>query len=231
MFSFVLYTGYTVIFLVLLWGCTSQSIRTNEPSTILSSADSIIQEKKAALEGLNRQITKNPNQPILYYERSYLYYQLGDTNMAISDIDFAISKDSLHVDYLYQGGFYHYIAGHYDQAEKLFRRAAELGSPNPETYYQIGNILVLKKKYQEAQTWYDKAIQKDPKDPMYDYAKGFAYRQAKNIPKAIQSLESALQKDSLFIKALAELCDIALNELKQIQKAYQYNRKILLSDS
>lgn len=167
----------------------------------------------------------------LFYERSLLYYESGNTVQAMADIDKAIDYNVTNPKLRHMRGFYFYVQNKDSLAMHNFKNAADLGSDDPETFYHLGQIHFFKNQFPDALDAYDVAISLDSMEPTYHFAKGFLYQDQKNYKKAIEKYEEALSRNPAFIKALAALHDIYLNVRKDGNTAYKYNERIIIVDS
>lgn len=107
-------------------------------------------------------------------------------------------------------------------AETEYLAAAGLGSRDPETYYQLGQVFFFRKNYPEAEKWYESAIKINDKDPQYPFAIGLVREVTGKYPVAIRQYEAALKLDSAFAKAYDRLYDLHQNRLKQTEKAQKW---------
>ena len=107
-----------------------------------SPADSASPEFR--INSLTSQISSDPTNYILRKERSLLFYKTGNTQKAIEDIDSALVSNKTGPELWHLRGYYQYHLKNDDQSLLDFKESARLGSENPETYFQIGQIYFLK---------------------------------------------------------------------------------------
>ena len=213
--------------LIFFNSCDNKATKSND----IAKKDSVIDKRAELFLGINREIEAHPRDAKLFYERSLIYYEIGDTTEAQRDIWKAIEIDSGQADYYRMDGFYYYINGKDSLAlERLFKSLI-INKHNAETMTMIGNIYSLRKDYKVALEWYEKALIRNSDKADIHFNKCYVLRKMGRVNEGIKSCETALSYDSLFIKALNELFDIYLIDRQDTIKALGYNRRIEKQDS
>jgi tetratricopeptide (TPR) repeat protein len=204
-------------------GCT--------PETSTASADTT--QPEDALRQVDQQLRYTPTDPMLWAERAELMHQRGQHDTAVANMRTAIRHDTLFKfpEYRQRLGFFFYALAQDDSAEKYYNLALNMGSQSPETFYQLGNLMTLRGQYAQAIQHYNSALANFPREPIYHFGKGYAYRRMGELGKAQQSLEMSLQYDPNFLKSLAELAELHLLDLKDEAAAARYVDRILAADS
>jgi tetratricopeptide (TPR) repeat protein len=180
---------------------------------------------------LSKRIQANPNDPNLYYRRAKYSWEDGDTTLAMADIDRALSLEPDNADYLYQRGAFHYMRGQDKAAWRDLDEAVRLKVTNPDAYYLMGSIAYLRKDYAQALNWMDRAIKINDQLPIFYVGKALVYRGQGQIARAIAHANYALERDKQYLKALALLVDIHLNEQPDLQAARRFTYFMLEKDS
>ena len=183
------------------------------------------------IEYLTRLLKASPKDHELLYERSTLLYESGNTDAAIKDVNKAIDHHPDNGDYYHLRGFYAYVQNDDQLALDYFRLAAEFGSTNPETFYQMGQIHFFRKEYASAEEHYNTAIRLDSLDPTYYFAKAFMFQQQGKYDLAESLYDQSLSRDSTFIKSLAQLYKIYMDVKGNPGRALEINDRILSIDS
>lgn len=176
-------------------------------------------------------IQKSPNNGDLWLKRSRLYYEQGNTLLAMEDASKAIELNITFAEAYHLRGFYYYVQNQDSAALRDLKRAAESGSLDPETFYMIGQIHFFQKDYPQALLDYGNAIQLDSTQPTYYFARGFLYQTQGKVDAAIQEYKTALEWDPKFIKVLLALHDVYLDIKQDPDQAYVFNDQILRVDS
>jgi pentatricopeptide repeat protein len=97
-----------------------------------------------------------------YFDRAAVYSQEGSYNQALKDINEAINLAGEHYFYaLNARGVIYAKSGRYKLAMNDFNSCISQRPDNPDTYINIGNMLMQQKKYAEAEQQYTKAISLD----------------------------------------------------------------------
>lgn len=195
----------------------------------LPSVDTSTVEGK--IKRLSEMIQRSPKSWDLWYQRSELWYEQGNTVQAMADIDRAIQLHVSNPDGYHLRGFYYYIQNKDSAALRDLRRAAEMGSMNPETFYMIGQLHFFRKDYKQALQGYNNAIKLDSTVATYYFARGFLYQTEGKTDTAIEEYKEALAWDPKFIKVLLVLHDLYLDVKKDADQAYAFNDRILKIDS
>lgn len=189
----------------------------------------------SSVEGRIRRVSEkikfSPTNYELFYDRALLWYEAGNTPRAMEDITKSIDYNVTNPEAYYLRGFFLYVQNKDEEALKDFKRAINVGTDNPEVFFHIGQIHFFRKEYTLALDAYDEAIKLDSMNPGYYFALGFMEEERGRINKAVDYYEQSLYRNPVFIKSLAALHDIWLNEKGNADMAYAYNDRILAIDS
>lgn len=216
----------------LLWAsCGDGQVAENDGKVTIDSSAKDTSSPQARIAKYSEHLKYGPKNWELWYQRSIAFYEMGNVERAMVDIEKAIEYSITEPQAYHMRGFYYYVLKNDSAALRDFQRAAELGSENPETYHQIGNIYFLKKDYAEADKAYDHAMRLDSLQPTYPLAKGLMRRQQGQVDAAIALYNEALMRDPTFIKALLALHDVYLEEKHDPDRAYTFNERVMLIDS
>jgi len=218
-----------IAFFLLILLCSCQKVDQKNPIQTTQDTTKVENPLLVRLKNLDRLIEKNPKDAALFAERAHIQYTLGDSSKMMDDINQALFRDPNDVEYAYLKGFYFYNYNQIDSAYFWFKQAWNNKSENPEVPYQLGNIMVLRKKYGDALRWFDKAIEKEGQANYY-YARALVHKELKNIPMCKIEAELALKKDKKHIKTLSLLFELALEENDK-NKALAWNHEIEKADS
>lgn len=182
---------------------------------------------------VDQQLRYSPTDPMLWAERAEVLQSRGQIDSAIADMHRAIRHDTLFKfpEFRQRMGFFFYTRAVDDSAQFYYKLALQMGSQSPETYYQLGNLMALRGEYTQAIQHYNSALQNFPREPIYHFGKGYAYRRMGETSKAQQSLEMSLQFDPGFIKSLAELVELHLFDNHDETAAARYVDRLIAADS
>ncbi len=118
---------------------------------------------KAALDDYNTALQIMPNAYFVYMLRADVRAAQGNYNAAIQDINYAVQMADDDDDFVFLNarGVMYGRAGKYKKAMEDFSVCLEKRPQSPDTYINIGNMLMGQKKYAEAEQQYSKAINID----------------------------------------------------------------------
>ncbi len=217
---------------VLLGACrseeTGETPKRKEPEAVSMGADSTVEGQ---IRRLSNQIKFSENNFELYYDRSLLWYEAGNTQRAIEDMSKSIDLNVKNPEAYYMRGFYYYVQNQDSAALRDFKRSINVGTDNSEVFFHIGQIHYFREEFDLALDAYSEAIRLDSLNPGYYFAVGFLEEDRGNLDAAIAQYNLSLRQNPAFIKALASLHDIYLHEKNNEVAALSYNDRILQLDS
>ncbi|MCQ2288437.1 MAG: tetratricopeptide repeat protein [Muribaculaceae bacterium] len=208
--------------------------RTGDKASIEKSAQQLKEYFKHAKD-------KGENTYKAHYSQGSNFFTLGKYNEAISEFQAALASNQLTANvasdaYLRMGDSYYYLED-LNSALDCYKRALEADKNNNPDHamYQIGQLLALNKKYDEAVAQMDKLMEQCPKSnllPKVLLEKGNmqaamnngagaidTYKQlVKTYPKAVEARQ-ALMQQAIVHMGLNNVDD-AIEVYKQVVKAY-----------
>ncbi len=123
------------------------------------------------------------------------------------------------IDYNYGGGdavlLLHQVYGTMQDSTKMAENLQTGFEKYPEDdrlLTQLINFYLESQQNEEAKAYLDKAIEKDPENPTYYYARGVLADQEQNYDSAIDDYKEALERDSMYFDALYNLGVIYYNQ-------------------
>lgn len=144
---------------------------------------------KAALDDYNTALEIMPNAYYIYVLRADARAAQGNFNLAIQDITYAVNAVGEDGNFMFLNarGKMYGRAGRYKKAMEDFEQCLKKQPHNPDTYINIGIMLMDQKNYAEAEKQFTKAISYDG----YNYA---AYHNRANA-RELQFKLPAAKKD------------------------------------
>jgi len=102
----------------------------------------------------------------------------------------------------------YYQIDRFEEAIKYYEAAHKLKPDDYQTIVRLGNSNYGLKRYEEARKWYEKALQINPNDVdvRTDYGTTFFLSEPKNLDKAIEEYQIALEKNPNHEPTLQNLC-------------------------
>ncbi|KAJ3017994.1 UNVERIFIED_CONTAM: TOM (translocase of outer membrane) complex component [Siphonaria sp. JEL0065] len=147
---------------------TSLALDPKNMNTLIKRA-SIFMERQD-LENAVREYEKaesvSSTDPDLYYHRGQVRFLTGDVSAAIIDYQKSLELDSEFVYAHIQLAVAQYKSGEIGSAEKTFLKALKKFSNVPEVYNYYGEVLLDMERFEDAERYFDKAIEMDGSSPL-----------------------------------------------------------------
>lgn len=161
--------------------------------------------------------------------RAIAAHQHGDRIQAERLYRRVLSQDKRNTDALHYFGLFQAENQHWEEAAQLLRQAIRFGAKSPDVHANLGSILNIVKRHEDALKSYEKALAIDPDHPsaLMNYAGTLL---ALNLPgKALPILDRLIAKDPSLSIALHNRC-IALLDLGRHEDVIAATEKILSRD-
>ena len=155
----------------------------------------------AGLDALNQRIAEDPENANLYFQRGNLYYELEAYDRAIEDLALAMRYDSNNVDY------HHLLADIFldnyksQRALLTMERAAKLYPERIPTLLKLCEFQLILKQHEASMQTISNILLIDPGNTEALFMLGMNFRDQGNTQRAINSFQTAVEKDSDFIDA------------------------------
>jgi protein O-mannosyl-transferase len=131
--------------------------------------------------------------------------------------------------YLMQRGKHHELRGEFQDAEKLFRQAAELAPDRADVAERLGSYLMARRRVPEAQAWFERSVRIDPQFVAGYNSLGLALAQYGHIREAKEQFETALRHQPYFVDARLNLASL-LRHQGQLNEAADHYGRVLRTD-
>ena len=145
-----------------------------------------------AIEYLDAQIKKHPNDANLLYQRGKTLIQLGKEKNhtqyfkeAIHDLEAAIKIDDSRVEYYTALGDAHFSIGNVGDSYSALQKALKLDENNLEACLKMGEISFYSKDYDRAIESLNKVTEQDNTNQTALFMKGFIYKENKDTANAV----------------------------------------------
>lgn len=114
-----------------------------------------------AIELFNKALRIDANHPIIHFNSAVSYEALNRYEDAEKAYEEALRRKPGWIEAMLSLAKLHHICGHSDQAEDILRQAINLSYKNSDLHATLGNLLLYKEKYPEANDEFDKALEFD----------------------------------------------------------------------
>lgn len=115
--------------------------------------------------------------------------------------EFVADKPVVHADHIgastfIEKGWSRLSLGDYSAAEQALRRAIELSPNDPQSEALLGWALMLQEKYDEALTWFQRVLVREPQNSLARINVGYICLKKKVFGEAIEHLSRAIRLDN-----------------------------------
>ncbi|WP_338760169.1 hypothetical protein WAF17_13070 [Bernardetia sp. ABR2-2B] len=200
--------------------------------------DSVTTTISSQVQFLNQQIEQSEatdnkeNTAHYYYKRASLYLSSRKENIALDDIEKALSLDST------KGKYYFALAEAYEQKNEpqkvieASQKAIQLGFTDLEVYRLYAYSAFNQKKWSESLTAFEEIANRTGEKIETLYYQGMIWNKKNDTTKAISFLRKAIRKDSAYLPAYIEIIktynesELPKNAWKEAQVAFQKTNSI-----
>jgi tetratricopeptide (TPR) repeat protein len=160
---------------------------------------------EGAIDQLSLEIQANPEAAEPYALRAELFYEQGDFDQAIADMQQALTLDSTNVDY------HHLLADVYLDyyrsrlALQTMERAAALAPDDAFTLLKLSEIQLFLKQNQSSLSTLDKVLRQDPQNALAFFFMGRNFEELGDVNRAINSYQEASENDPEMLDAWLKL--------------------------
>ncbi|MFZ1705474.1 MAG: tetratricopeptide repeat protein [Saprospiraceae bacterium] len=179
------------------------------------------------IELLSKEIVKNPKNPNLYLQRAKFFYEKSNYSSAANDMEIAMTLDSLNPVY------YHFLADCYldggegQKALKVMYKVLTLYPERVQSLLKIAEMHYILEDYDSSILAINEAIKIDPQNGECYFMLGVNFRALQDIPRAINSFQTAVEMDSKLTDAWLMLGE--LMEKNKDKSALKYYESAVLS--
>ncbi len=145
-----------------------------------------------AIEYLDAQLKKHPDDAQLHYQRGKVLIALGKEKMhsqyfneAIRDLEKAVKLDDTHVEYYTALGDAYFSIGNTGDSYTALRKALQLDENNFEARLKMGEIAYYSGNHELAMENLNKVTEQDPNNQTALFIKGFIYKENKDTANAV----------------------------------------------
>jgi len=174
------------------------------------------------LDQMTTDILRNPDDPNTYYTRAKYLHDKGFYDEATNDMAQAMKRDSTNIDY------YHLLSDIYmdyyqsDRALNVMYKASLLAPDRIPTLLKLSETQFILKRYEPSVKTLNNVLKNDPQNAEAYFMLGMNFKEGKDIPRAINSFQTAIDFDPELIDGWLELGNI-LESQKDLRALDYYN--------
>jgi tetratricopeptide (TPR) repeat protein len=140
-----------------------------------------------AVESYEQATRLEPSEPRWWYHAAIVLFAQGEAARAVASMDSAIARDDRYAPAHWRRGNWLLAIGELDEAERSFRRAAELEPDHPAGWLGLARLRLQEDEAEEAEALLLEAIERRPQSPFVPYLRqllGIAYRRMGRLDDA-----------------------------------------------
>ena len=167
-----------------------------------------------------------PQHPAANHLLGVLRIRRGDLNSARQYLQAAVALDPANLQALEDLGVAEWSAQEFGRAEAAFRQAVLRGKRDAATFGWCGLALAAQGKHTEAATYFQQAVEADPKSPAFRANLANSLRDQGRLQEAVEHYRAALSLAPANAEALNNL-GVALQQLAQLDEAVECYQQAL----
>lgn len=188
-----------------------------------SSVNSEPIEYETKYDSINALIKANPDKAELYDYRSRLRLKDGEYELAIGDIDRAISVDSLNDAWYLKKANLLFDLERFKEAKDVLDNAIFIVPGSIPIMLRKSEIYLITGDLQQCINWANAALGFDVFNAQAYYLKGMAHKYGKDTVKAVTSFQTAVEQDINHYDAYIQLANLYALEKHELAPAYYNN--------
>jgi tetratricopeptide (TPR) repeat protein len=169
-------------------------------------------------------IEQHPNEADYLYRRAVIYLEGGKENLALADVEQALSLDSVNQDYFFLQAKLLNDKQDHPRAYLAAAKAQALGYQSPELTWLLGKLSYLNQQPAKAQVYLQTSLISYGERPETYYYLGLLSKDARDTAQAVTQLERAITLRPTYSDAHQALVDFYLS-LGKNRTAAGYSRR------
>lgn len=158
-----------------------------------------------AVKGFTENISKNPDNARLYYERGMMLRRLQEDTLALRDFKQAASLDSNKAEYWSAVGDLMFEHQDIDGSLPYLERAVKLNPKDPLARLKIAKLLIFLKDYKKAFNEINTVQRQNAMVPETYFLEGIIFKDTKDTTQALSRFLTAVQIDPSYKDAILQL--------------------------
>lgn len=158
-----------------------------------------------AIAGLSDSISKNPNDPELFYRRANYYLSRHDLSRAKADVTRMMSLDSTKSKYLVTYSDFNFISNKTSESKRALEKAVSIDPKNIDAHLKLAELFLYVRQYKQSLAHLDEVIALDKYNAKAYFLKGMDFKEVGDTGKAISSMETTIEQDPEYYNAWMQL--------------------------
>lgn len=180
---------YFILYQMIMKGGSESNQPT--PDSFVDEVDEKVVNLDSELKKTNILLKMGFETADIYYNRGWIYDEMGNYVLAEKDYTYAIELDNGHADAYFNRGLIYLKEKKYIKAIYDFSQIIKLNPEMSDAYCNRGNAYLQIGKSREAIEDYDSAIELDSEDPDLYFNRGLIYQAMGKIKDANADFETA----------------------------------------
>jgi tetratricopeptide (TPR) repeat protein len=185
-----------------------------------------------SIDSLTELIFKNPKDATLYYNRAKLFEENGEKggfDFAIKDMEYALTMDSMNIDYHHFLGDVYMDYSQSRLAVQTMERAASIAPTRLPTLAKLTEFYLITKQYGQSLQTIDKMLKQDPQNSDAYFLTGMVFKEQGDDARAINAFQKSVDLNAANKDAFFELGQLFTKKNNPL--ALKYFDNALLQDS
>lgn len=193
-------TYFSLFILLAFAACTGDKTKKTD-----TAKDNDPAYQHPSVKALTDQISSDPNNARLYYNRGIALHRLQQDTLAIKDFQQAAKLDSTRAEYFSAVGDLMFEHKDVSGSREWLQKAIALDPRDPRAHLKFAKLLLFLKEYKGSFEQINTVLRQDVYNPEAYFIKGRVYEDLKDTSKAISSYLTALQVAPDFRDAMVQL--------------------------
>ena len=191
---------FSTLLIFALIACQSDEKKTeNTESQNTESTESVdnsaVLRNDSALEVINQKIREDLENPELYVDRSELYFEAGDNQSGIQDLDRAFRLDSTNLKTMMAQAKFFTKGGRLEAAKRVLEKAKKYHPEDSDVHVMLAELFLIGKDYDNSLKNADLAVKYDMYNNKAYFIKAFTFLEIGDTTKAISSFQTSVEQN------------------------------------
>jgi len=186
-------------------GSTDREETTESEDSAKPSASEGSASNDSLLLLVNQKIREDLANPDLYAERAEIYFDAGDLEAGIKDLDRAFKLDSTNLNTLMAQAKFFTRRGRMEAAKRILDRAKRIHPQESDIYVLLAELFLIGKDYDQALQHADLGVKYDLYNEKAYFIKAYTFLELGDTNNAISSFQTAVEQNPDYYKGYLQL--------------------------